>query len=239
MKKQLLRMTELLYPRKCPLCDGILGGKEPLLCRNCGKKLKFAEEPRCFRCGKPLVREEEEYCHDCRRNAHVFERCTGPFLYEGEYRQSILRFKYRGRQAYAGFYSAAIRQRCGAQIRSWKPEVLIPVPVHRERLLKRGYNQAEVLAVKLGQEMGIPVAAGAVIRRRNTAAQKLLDNRERKKNLERAFAPGKEGGAWKSVLIVDDIYTTGSTVDAVARVLKARGTARVYAVCVCIAPGET
>src|SRR5699024_3418282 len=74
LKKQLLRMTELLYPRKCPLCDGILGGKEPLLCRNCGKKLKFAEEPRCFRCGKPLVREEEEYCHDCRRNAHVFER---------------------------------------------------------------------------------------------------------------------------------------------------------------------
>ena len=237
MKRFFLKMTELLYPRRCPLCDGILGGGERLLCGDCAEKLEFLRGPRCFRCGKPLDWEEREYCGDCLRQKHWFERNLSPFPYEGIYRQSVLRFKYSGRQEYARFYSAAILRCFGEKIRKWKPEVLIPVPIHRERLLKRGYNQAEVLAGNLGRELGIPVSARAVVRRKNTEAQKLLDRRERRKNLELAFAAGPEIRAWKSVLIVDDIYTTGSTVDAAAKILKANGTGRVFSVCVCVTPG--
>ena len=113
----------------------------------------------------------------------------------------------------------------------------MPVPLHRERLLKRGYNQAQVLADSLAEKTGIPAVSGAVIRRKNTAAQKLLGSRERRKNLEQAFAPGKDIRAWKRALIVDDIFTTGSTVDAVAKVLKDWGTERVFFVCVCVTPG--
>ena len=111
------------------------------------------------------------------------------------------------------------------------------MPLHRERLLKRGYNQAQVLADSLAEKTGIPAVSGAVIRRKNTAAQKLLGSRERRKNLEQAFAPGKDIRAWKRALIVDDIFTTGSTVDAVAKVLKDWGTERVFFVCVCVTPG--
>ena len=123
------------------------------------------------------------------------------------------------------------------QIRRWDPQVLIPVPIHRERLLKRGYNQAQVLADRLGELLDVPVAADAVIRRKKTAAQKSLDSHERRKNLAMAFAPGKGIRPWKRALILDDIFTTGSTVDAVAGVLKAAGAERVYSLCVCVTPG--
>lgn len=238
MKKIFLKLSELLYPRRCPLCDGILGEKEPLLCRACGESLEFIKEPRCFRCGKPLSLGEAEYCGSCLRGDRSFQRNLALFPYQGKYRQSILRFKYRGRQEYARFYSAAMVKTFRGQIRRWDPQVLVPVPIHRERLLKRGYNQAEVLADKLGEALGIPVASQAVLRRKNTAAQKLLDKRQRRKNLRQAFVPGREIRPWKSALILDDIYTTGSTLDAVAEVLKKAGTERVYALCVCIAPGE-
>lgn len=237
MYRIIQQAAELIYPRRCPLCDGLLGKKEPLLCRKCAEKLKFVEGPRCFRCGKPLGNDEEEYCGDCARAGRRFESGFAPFAYQGLYKKSVLRFKYGGRQEYAGFYSASILRFGGGKIRRWNPDVLIPVPIHRKRLLRRGYNQAEVLARRLGKETGIPTVADAVVRKRNTAAQKLLGSRERRKNLEDAFAAGKGIKAWKCALIVDDIYTTGSTVDAVAKVLKDSGAGRIYFVCVCVTPG--
>lgn len=237
MRKIIQKITELLYPRRCPLCDAILGSGEPLICRDCGKKLRFGESPRCFRCGRPLEKEEGEYCGSCSRIRHRFAEGFAPFVYEGDFRQSVLRFKYQGRQEYAGFYSRAILKFGAEKIRRWNPDVLIPVPLHRERLLKRGYNQAEVLARSLEKASGIPEEAEAVVRIKNTAAQKLLGSRERKKNLEQAFAPGRKIGSWNRAVIIDDIYTTGSTVDAVAKVLKENGTREVYFICVCIALG--
>ena len=230
-------MTEWIYPRRCPLCDGVLGKNEPLLCRACARKLEFAEEPRCFQCGKPLESTEREYCGDCARGRHRYLEGFAPFVYQGIFKNSVLRFKYSGRPEYAKFYSAAILRFGGDKIRRWDPEVLIPVPLHRERLLRRGYNQAEVLARQLGKEAGIPVVSDAVMRKKNTEAQKLLGSRERKKNLEKAFAAGKGIRAFRSALIVDDIYTTGSTVDAVAKVLRDSGTEDIYFVSACIAAG--
>ena len=116
---------------------------------------------------------------------------------------------------------------------------MIPVPIHRERLLKRGYNQAEELAVRLSSMSGIPVERRAVLRIKNTKAQKELNDVERKKNLAQAFSIVKGYSPPRRILLVDDIYTTGSTIDTLALLLKKNGAQSVYFACVCVSPGDT
>ena len=141
---------------------------------------------------------------------------------------SFYRLKYAGRQEYARFYAAAIVEKLGGTIRGWKPDALVPVPIHRARRRERGYNQAELLAREIGKVMGIPVAARLIRRIKNTLPQKLLDDAERQNNLKRAFKIERNDVKLKRVIIVDDIYTTGSTVDACAVELKKAGVEEVY-----------
>jgi ComF family protein len=121
-------------------------------------------------------------------------------------------------------------------INRWKPDVLMPVPIHREKLVKRGYNQAQVLAETLGGMWGIPVDAKSLKRKRRTRAQKELNPQERKKNLREAFTLNKKV-KYDTVVLVDDIYTTGSTVDVLAGLLKENGAKKVYFLTVCIGKG--
>ena len=107
-------------------------------------------------------------------------------------------------------------------------EAVVPVPLHSSRRRKRGFNQAELLARELGRRMQIPVYARAVFRIRNTRPQKQLDGRERQENLKGAFAVSKRWNCPKSVLLVDDIYTTGSTIHRIAGLLKKAGVQKVY-----------
>ena len=147
-----------------------------------------------------------------------------------------MRFKYAQRQEYAGFYAQAIRIYGGDAIQRMRPEVLVPVPIHKKKLQTRGYNQAEVLARQLTDQTGIPMEADLVLRKKNTLPQKELDHEERRRNLREAFAlkhPDKKL-PYKRILLVDDIYTTGSTVDALAALLKQAGAEEICFVAVAI-----
>lgn len=150
---------------------------------------------------------------------------------------SIYRFKYHNQRFYAGFYASKIVQEHGVLIRKWNPQVIVPVPLYPKRRRKRGYNQAEILAVEIGRILGITVAKKMVERVQNTRPQKMLDNRKRKQNLERAFVVRTASLKLKSVLVIDDIYTTGATIDAVARVLKDVGVQKVYFLTISIGQG--
>jgi ComF family protein len=121
-----------------------------------------------------------------------------------------------------------------------KPDVLVPVPVHQNRLKKRGYNQAALLARELGRLTNIPVAEHLLIRKKDTLPQKELSERERKQNLQDAFALGERQELnllQECVIIIDDIYTTGATLEECSRVLKQVGIQRIYFLCVCIGKG--
>ena len=118
-----------------------------------------------------------------------------------------------------------------------KPQVIIPVPVHRKKKNRRGYNQAEVLAAAVSRGFSIPIRTDLVLRRKFTKAQKELNRKERKRNLKQAFYVKDEVKNYRTVLIVDDIYTTGSTVNAIAEKLKSRGVQRVYFLVLCIGKG--
>ena len=145
--------------------------------------------------------------------------------------------KYHQRQEYGHFYGRYAAACAGEQIRLWGVEVLIPVPLHPKRMEKRGYNQAEIIAREIGRILRIPVDTKTVIRKINTKPQKELNDKERRINLRNAFAVTLPKLPWKKILIIDDIYTTGSTVDGVSLALKAAGAEQVYFLTIAIGTG--
>ena len=223
----------LLYPRKCVLCDRALPTGEEGVCADCAGKLHMIREPWCLKCGKPLQDDREEYCADCRQRTHEF--LQGRALYEYKsVSHSMLRLKAGGRYEYGLFYGRRLAEGLGDTIRSWEPECIVPVPVHRSRSHKRGYNQAEVIARSLGRELGIPVDTRLIKRSKKTVPLKNLTLAERQNNLKKAFKLCRNDVKLKTIIIVDDIYTTGSTIDAVAQVLKTAGIEKIYYVCAAI-----
>lgn len=227
-------LLDAVYPRRCPGCDGILEQTERYLCRSCAKKLHPILGAVCKKCGKP-VDEQDEFCHDCKKTRHSFDRGFAPYCYHGELEASLMRFKYEGRREYAGFYAHAAFCYTGRKILARSPEVMIPVPIHPARKRTRGYNQAEVFAKKLSREFQIPEDAHCIRRVRKTRPQKDLNPLERRKNLEGAFQLEKQGTMpYRRILLVDDIYTTGSTVDALASLLKQNGAEQVDFLCAAI-----
>lgn len=219
-------ILDWFYPRRCPVCDEPVTPCGALFCDVCRPKLRYVEEPRCFKCGKKLLREEDEYCHDCSARPHFYER--GYCLYEYEsVRKSLYRFKYDGRQEYAESYAEDMVAHLRAEIAAWKADALVPVPLHAKRMRSRGYNQAGELAKAIGRRMSLPVAEDLIYRRKCTIPQKELDNSARQNNVKNAFIIGQNDVKYSNIIVVDDIYTTGSTIDAVSRTLLQAGVSRV------------
>lgn len=226
-------LKELLYPHKCPFCGTVTVAP---VCSACRKNISYAGEPKCKKCGKPVRSEEQEYCNDCEKREHAFETGVSIFLHEGRVAQSLYRFKYHNRRIYAKDYAKLFMEICGKEIKKWGIDVLICVPVHRKRKRKRGYNQAEILAEAISEISGIPYIADAAIRVNRTVPQKQLNPSQRRKNLEHAFRVQKVLPAHSHVLVIDDIYTTGATIDSLAKKLKKQGV-KVYFFTISIGQG--
>ncbi len=232
-------IRDLIYPKKCAICDDVLPtGERVGICPKCRHYLKYITGPVCLKCGKEIISEEEEYCIDCARSEKSFERGFPLLHYISPVRESIARMKYEARQEYAEFYGRELGRAFGHELRRIGGAVLIPVPVASARLRKRGYNQAELLAESLRKETGIPIDTKTLIRRIDTLPQKKLGNEDRIKNLLKAFAVKEGAVVPKTVILVDDIYTTGSTIEACTRVLKEAGAERVYYTAVAIGSGR-
>ncbi len=229
------KLLDLLYPRRCAICDRVLPfGKEDI-CEGCKKGIRYLAGHLCCKCGKE-VKEEEEYCHDCSRKTHWFIRGAALFPYD-YIRPSIYRFKYGGRQEYGQFYARQMAVRLTGQVREWKPQALVPVPLHRKKERQRGYNQAEVLARQLGAIWNLPVLTNLVVRVKNTRPMKEIEGAERQNNLKKAFKLGENDVKLNTIIVIDDIYTTGSTVDAVAKVCREGGIKNIYVLSVSIGHG--
>lgn len=218
-------LIQILYPRRCPACDGITGWRGERICPGCRGRLRLLTEPWCMRCGRKLS-EEEEYCPDCRRRKHFYTRGRALYEYESA-AEAVYRFKYGGRREYADYFGEQICLHLGEFIRGVKPDALVPIPLHRRRMAVRGYNQAELLARAVGRRMNIPVYPKMLLRVKNTVPQKQLNSEERQNNLKKAFIMGRNDVKLKTVLVIDDIYTTGTTIDEAARVLTEAGAEKV------------
>lgn len=234
-------IINLIYPRRCPVCDNVLSKQGILCCEECRGKLKYIHEPYCKKCGKPVEDDAIEYCFDCSKKEKAFINGRAVFLYDDNMRESIVRFKYKGKREYGNFYGQEIVNVLGKYIMDLKIDAIVPVPIHRERFNNRGYNQANVIAKYIGKELGIQVISDGLIRKINTVAQKELDNKERNKNLQNAFEINHNDKLWyniNKVLIVDDIYTTGATIDGCAKALLNYSKFDIYFVTLSIGQGK-
>ena len=188
--------------------------------------------PVCLKCGKPVA-DESVYCPDCMEEERYFTAGRSLWQYDKNVRESIYAFKYGGRREYAGYYGECLGEAFGRTVRQWDVQALIPVPVHENRKKQRGFNQAQLPAEALAETLArqgtdLPVRAGVLLRRADTAPQKALDPVRRRENLSRAFYCPEGGEVPEKALLVDDIFTTGATADAAARALRKNGAGQVF-----------
>lgn len=238
LRRAAQELLKLFYPPRCPICERVLGPGEGRVCPECARRLPYIREPLCKRCGKPLRIREQEYCLDCQRQTHEFVCGRAVFLYEKALRRSVQRMKFQNHREYLDFYAEELTMRGAGYLRSWKPETILPVPVNRRKRRERGFDQSVLLARKVSRLTGIPVEERALVRSRYTLPQKELDARERRQNLKGAFTLRDASGLREPILLVDDIYTTGATMDAVCRELKRNGFTRIYFLVLCAGKGK-
>ena len=231
-------ILDLLFPRRCPVCGQIVMPKGSLVCPGCVKKLSWVRGPVCKCCGKEIISGTMEYCPDCAAHPRSFSHGMALFNYNEISAPSLAMVKYHDRREYLDFYAEAAYRRYAKTIARLSPDLIIPVPVHKSRLKKRGFNQAEELARRLSGPLGIPVNTSILKRTRKTAPQKSLDSGGRLKNLEQAFTASVLPSGMKNIILVDDIYTTGSTIEACTRALRKAGAEHVYFVTIFIGHGQ-
>ncbi len=224
----------IFYPQTCCFCGKV---STKMMCDSCAGKIQYLSEPICKRCGKPIQKEEQEYCKDCTDNQFEYEQGRSLWIHQGLVKKSIYHFKYHNRRIYGRWYAQELFRLYGHKLKEWEIDLIIPVPLHKRKKRRRGYNQAEIIAKYLGNLTNIPVDTKTVVRIRNTKAQKHLDNQERKRNLKSAFRVKETWKGAQNVLLIDDIYTTGATINGVATVLKEKGVQKVWFLTISIGQG--
>lgn len=216
-------LFNLIFPEKynCFIC----GGKASYgLCRGCADSLPKINGKTCKICGKK-VSDEEELCINCKSNKIYFDGCAVPFVYREKVEKLIHLFKYQNQKVLAKPMAELMVWEIFKK--GWKVDVVTFIPLHPERLMERGYNQSELLAIYIGEFMGIDVLP-LLKRVKNTGSQTLLRAGERHENIRNAFK-AEESFEKKSILLVDDILTTGATLNEASRILKENGASFVYA----------
>jgi len=226
-------LVSLVYPRHCASCGSAT--ESGTLCEVCAESAVRLERPFCWVCSQPFdgAIEGDFLCANCQdRNWHV--RCiVAPWRSRGPVRQCMHRFKYGGATFLRGQLVDWMEQgMADPRLEEFSADCLVPVPLHPRRFRERGYNQSRLLAEELGNRRGLRVD-DLLKRIRYTSTQKALDREERMENLAGAFRlRNGHDVTGKRLLLIDDVLTTGSTLDACAGVLLEAGAAQVAALTV-------
>ncbi|MDR7556100.1 MAG: ComF family protein [Armatimonadota bacterium] len=228
---------DLLFPPRCAAC----GSREGVFCGRCQAELCRIAPPVCVRCGDPLapasgrlvvdtavraVRAVSPHCAACAAAPPAYAVARSLAAYAGPLREAIHAFKYQGARRVADALGALLADAIPPEVADGVKAV-VPVPLHASRLRQRGYNQAEALAHPVASRLGVPCLPAALRRCRQEAPQVRSGAAARRTNVAGAFAPGAQA-VWATVLLVDDVFSTGATADACAQALRAGGARRVH-----------
>lgn len=221
--------VDALLPPRCLAC-GCVVERPGALCPDCWEAVDFIAPPLCAACGYPFAfaMEAEALCPECIRDRPAYDRARAVMTYDDASKRLLLGFKHGDRTDGAPAY-AAWMARAGAALVA-EADLILPVPLHWLRLFRRRYNQSALLAQALARRCGLPVATGLLRRTRNTPPQGHLPRGARRRNVAGAFAaaPGARARLeGRRVLLIDDVLTTGATVEVCARLLKRQGAAAV------------
>jgi ComF family protein len=223
-------LLDLVLPPRCLRC-GLTVDSQGRLCAECWRSLTFLGPPQCRLCGYPLPHAlpEAPLCGECAREAPAYDRARAALRYDDGARRLILAFKHADRTDVAPAFGTWLA-RAGTELLA-EAELIAPVPLHRFRLLKRGYNQAAILARALARATSLPLIPDLLQRRRATASQQGLSGRARLENVTvaafRVHPWQRRRVEGRAVVLIDDVLTTGATVGACARVLRRAGASRV------------
>jgi ComF family protein len=212
------RFLNLLFPIRCVNCNA-LGVR---ICPGCLPSIQWVEPPFCNRCGLPGPVIDNHTCIDI----HLLRHIRSAAIYSGPIRKALHALKYRQDRSLAGLLVKESLSHW--PVEDWKVNFLLPVPMGSRRFRERGYNQAELIADAVSESTGIPKKLGILTRIRDTKSQVGLSQRERQLNLEAAFLSHSVHNL--SILLVDDVCTTGSTLVACSQALRAAGASAVYAI---------
>lgn len=225
-------LLDLIYPRNihCILCgDGIEPTEKYSMCTPCRDRVKFIASRFCEKCGKPL---EPLYlpqkCPDCMITHHYFTRGFSCVEYDDAVKKLIYQLKYHQKRHLAHPIGQMMADRL-RKLDVGEIHMIVPVPLHRKKERERGFNQSEIIAKYMADALGIPMEKKNILRVKETETQNQLNREERRENLRDAFqVVDHKKFAGKKILIVDDIYTTGSTMDACCREIRKAGPEEIY-----------
>jgi ComF family protein len=212
---------DILFPQYCVGC-----GKEgSFICASCLQSLPHLELPICPRCGLP--QHNGKLCASCRDWEAKIDGIRSPFRFDGVIRSAIHQLKYRNLRAIAPSLARLMSEYMS--INDINADLVVPIPLHHRRLRERGYNQAALLARELAKLMGLPLDESSLVREKYVLPQARTKSvEERRANVHGAFACHRDNMREKKVLLIDDVATSGATMNSAALVLKSAGAAAVW-----------
>ncbi len=233
----LSKLAELiLFPSFCELCSSLLElSEERIICRSCWERMIPYSLSYCLCCGHFFEGSVEPHlCQECTATRPPFTYHRSYGRYRGKLKDAILLYKYRYFQVLGGNFARLILRTLGKDENIWwKADVIIPVPLHPKRKKMRGFNQAKIIAEKLARLRGIKLEDGVLAKVKNVPPQTLLEMDEREENVSGAFRVVDEDKIrGKTIILVDDVYTTGSTVKECSSVLRKAGAKEIRAITV-------
>ena len=235
MLEEIRAALDLIYPRNCQFCTvPLLEQERGVICASCLALAKRITQPCCRRCSLPFAGQiaDQFECGYCKDLKFHFSSAVAACRSEGLVRDCIHRFKYKRELYYLEHLAGWLIDAGKAHVNWQEVDAIVPVPLHPVKHREREFNQAELLARQLGRECGKPVITNGVRRVKPTTTQTKLDAHARRANLRGAFAAGRGRVTGLRLVLVDDVFTTGATLDSCARLLVNQGAATVMALTV-------
>jgi ComF family protein len=227
-------LTAVLFPAPCRICAQPLTTASRIpVCERCLASFERIEEPFCPCCGHPFAaampaQTVQPLCRLCRMGTYSFTRARSFAVYNDALGAAIILLKYEDVMPLGGWFAARLAETVARQAQELSADIVVPVPLHAARLRERGYNQAERIARPLARALGLKLEPRLMVRTRPRPPQLVLSRSERWKSVRGAYATREGTRVDKArVLLIDDVFTTGATLDACARTLRKAGAAEV------------
>lgn len=230
MKQDLkLKLLHAVFPNKCPACHKVVLYNE-LFCKECLDKFDRPKGERCQTCFSL-----KEKC-DCKKHPKFHVKSAAPFLYKSAAKDSLITLKKLKHKRLARFFADNMARTIETEFKDVEFDAIIPVPLHKDKLKSRGYNQSELLAEEISLILNVPVKSGVLIQKDKAKSQHTLAYKERHSNVKGIYRAGGVPIECQRVLLIDDIMTSGATLNECAKMLRLEGVTKIY--CITVAKTE-